>query len=190
MVDLDVSWWLWPCGHVALWSWDPVALWPCSALVLASARPEASLGYDFMTFSGFSRLFCPPTLPPGEFRPATLWVCRASSGLSAIKVWVLFCLCRRRYVILSPSPLCPGLTFPDFQDFQDFFAHHPCLLVSFDLKLCVIVGHREDYLPCKFGRYPVYVDGDMRIGSNGFSCCLLACCCCCLLLKYFLALET
>ena len=29
---------------VALWSWGPVALWPCSALVLASAHPRASLG--------------------------------------------------------------------------------------------------------------------------------------------------
>ena len=29
---------------VALWSWGPVASWPRSALVLASARPRASLG--------------------------------------------------------------------------------------------------------------------------------------------------
>ena len=27
-------------------------------------------------------------------------------------------------------------------DFKDFFAHRPCPLVSFDPKLCVIVGHR------------------------------------------------
>ena len=29
---------------MALWSWGPVALWPCLALVLVSARPRASLG--------------------------------------------------------------------------------------------------------------------------------------------------
>ena len=39
LVDLDVLCWLWPCGHVALWSWGPVAFWPLSALVLASAGP-------------------------------------------------------------------------------------------------------------------------------------------------------
>ena len=30
---------------------------------------------------------------------------------------------------------------PDFQDFSYFFAHRSCPLVSFDLKLCVFVGH-------------------------------------------------
>ena len=35
----------------------------------------------------------------------------------------------------------PGLTFPNFQDFSDFFAHRPYPLVSFDPKLCVIVEH-------------------------------------------------
>ena len=36
---------------------------------------------------GFSRLFCPLTLPLGEFRPETSCVCRASLGLCTIKVW-------------------------------------------------------------------------------------------------------
>ena len=40
LVDLDVLSWLWPCGHVAVWSWGLVALWPRSALVLASFRPQ------------------------------------------------------------------------------------------------------------------------------------------------------
>ena len=35
----------------------------------------------------------------------------------------------------------PALTFLDFLDFSDFIAHQPYPLVSFDPKLCVIVGH-------------------------------------------------
>ena len=40
-----------------------------------------------------------------------------------------------------------GLTFPDFRDFSDFFAHQPCTLVSFDPKLCVIAYSYYGYLP-------------------------------------------
>ena len=32
-------------------------------------------------------------------------------------------------------------------DVKDFFAHRPCPWVGFDLKLCVFVGHRWDFLP-------------------------------------------
>ena len=39
-----------------------------------------------------------------------------------------------------PPPPCPGLTFPDFRDFPDFFARRPRPLVRFDLKFCVFVA--------------------------------------------------
>ena len=50
---------------VALWSCGPVALWPHLALVLASARPRASLGHDFMTLRAF----------PGFHNPMALRFC-------------------------------------------------------------------------------------------------------------------
>ena len=84
---------LWFYGSVVLWFCGSMVIRPHSAPVLASAHPGASLGHDFMTFSGFSRLFCPPTLPLGEFGPKTLWVCILSLGLSTIKVWVMSRLC-------------------------------------------------------------------------------------------------
>ena len=75
-------------SFTALWFDGPMVLWSYSR-----ARPGASLGHDFMNFSGFLRLFCPPTLPLGEFRPETLWVCISSLGLSVIEIWVRSRLC-------------------------------------------------------------------------------------------------
>ena len=128
-----------------------MALWPYGSVVLwlhGLAHPGASLGHGFMTFSGVSRLFCPPTLSLDEFQPKTLWVCILSLGLSTIKVGdvrsMLMEICRivpKWSPAPVPAPPCPGLTFPDFRDFSDFFAHRPCPLVSFDPKLCVIVEH-------------------------------------------------
>ena len=84
---------LWFYGSVVLWLSGSMVLRARSAPVLASARPGASLGHDFMTFSGFSRLFCPLTLPLDEFRPETSCVGRASLGLSTMKVWAVSRLC-------------------------------------------------------------------------------------------------
>ena len=50
--------------------------------------PPPPNGLNFSRFSGFSRLFCSPTLPLGEFRSETLCDCRASLGLSTMKVYV------------------------------------------------------------------------------------------------------
>ena len=46
-----------------------------------------------------------------------------------------------------PPPPWPGLTFPDFQDFSDFFAHRPRPLVSFDTETCGFLEFHYDYLP-------------------------------------------
>ena len=74
---------------MVLWFCGSMVLRPRSAPVLASACPGASLGHDFMAFSGFSSLFCPPTLPLGEFRPETSCVRKASLVPSTMKVWTM-----------------------------------------------------------------------------------------------------
>ena len=98
---------------------NPMALWFCGSMVPRPRTPSlgglplrtpfagvlhclahplwvgsrfASLKQDFMTFWGFCSLFCPLALPLGEFGRQTLWVCRASLGLSTIKVWAMSCL--------------------------------------------------------------------------------------------------
>ena len=55
------------------------------------------LGLNFCGFLGFFRLFCPPTLPLGEFWPETLCDYRVSLGLCTMKVWAMSRLCWWRY---------------------------------------------------------------------------------------------
>ena len=46
--------------------YGPVALWFCGSMVI-QPRSSWGLAWTSMTFLGFARLFCPPTLPLGEF---------------------------------------------------------------------------------------------------------------------------
>ena len=139
---------LWFYGSVVLWFCGLVVIWPRSAPVLASARPGASLGHDFMAFSGFSRLFCPPTLSLGESTQNLVGlyiITRAIYHKILGDVPSMLTEICRIVPKWSPTPVppppCPALTFPDFRHFSDFFAHRPCPLVSLDLKLCVIGHH-------------------------------------------------
>ena len=131
-------------------------MWSCGfvALVLTSARPRASLG--------LARPVCGPQVARTRLEWSAGRTCTAP---------VVRLLCAHDSIITraiyhkslgdvpsmlmeigghvpkwSPTPVppppWPGLTFPDFRDFSDFFARRPCPLVSFELKLCVIVGHR------------------------------------------------
>ena len=89
--------------------------------VLANARPGASLGHDFMTLQAF----------PGFHNPMALCFCGSMVPRP------------RSAPVLASA--CPGAShnqdFMTFWGFEAFFVHWPCPLVSFDPKLCVIVGH-------------------------------------------------
>ena len=70
------------CRIVPKWSPTPVP-------------PPLLPGLNFSGFSGFFGLFCPPTLPRGEFWPETFCDCR----LCTMKVWAMSRLCWWRYAI-------------------------------------------------------------------------------------------
>ena len=132
---------------MVLWFCGSMVLRPRSAPVLASARPGTSLGHDFMTFSGFSRLFCPQTLPLGEDPNLVgLYVITRSiyhKSLGDVPS-MLMEICRIVPKRSPPQypPFLPGLNFSGFSGFSRLFCPLTPLLGDFELELCVFVGHR------------------------------------------------
>ena len=128
---------------------NPMALWFCGSMV---PRPRSSRGLARTGFHDLLGILKPflSTAPA----PWRLWT-RNFVGLLDITgaiyhkslgdvLSMVTEICRivpKWSPTPVPPPPLPGLTFSHFRDFSDFFAHRPCPLVSFDLKLCVIVGH-------------------------------------------------